>query len=256
LQYTQMHMRLLKKVPTHLAVIVDDEILLKEIASMICWCIGGGIQYITVYDMKGRLKQCSPQLQRIAKEKCSSFLGSLQYSEVDLNFYTLPQCDGDMLHGVPSDHPINNTNNMQVNNSSKNYDSSSIGGGGSKNQSYHIYIANAVDGRTQIANVAYHHCKEVYEEQQITTTTTTTTTPIVVNQAYMHANLKGFKETTPDPDLILNFDSSSSMVMSGFMPWHIHLTEILHMGSLQDITLQQFVRALYTYSKTDRRHGT
>lgn len=239
LRYIKEHIHHLKKVPVHLALVVEDEISLKEISDIICWSIGGGIRFITLYDMKGALKQKANDLQYMILEKSASFFGpsQQQYSKVS-------------LHISPLTEPIQLSDTLAT----------SL----QDNGEYHLYITSAIDGRAQIAQLASRVCKTAYSSSSSSSSCESSpiSNPTSISQSFICDNIKGFPidnadnnngSVAPDPDLVIAFDSS--IVMSGFMPWHLRLTEILHMGPLQDFTLQQYIRGLYSYSKTDRRHG-
>jgi len=223
-----------------LGIVVEDEILLKELADIICWCIGGGIHHVTTYDMKGILKSKEKEMQQIVTEKSISFFGQHDSDGRKHN-------SSIYLHSLPKSRvKLGVIDNTMVSSGNNNYDGNTHhydNNEGSGN-CYNVYIASAIDGRGEIAQMAQRVCQSRYNGCHDS---------IIVDQVFVNSNLKGFPVFTPEPDLVLNFDST--VVMSGFIPWHIRLTEFLRMGALQDFTLQQFIHSLYDYSKTERRHG-
>jgi len=240
-RYIREHILQLKKVPLHIAVVLpEEEILTKEIAHIICWCIGSGIQHVTIYDLKGISKQRATELQQIIVQNCHSFVGA-QPCYLCMHCLGFPTVTNKIELSTEikrSATKIDNDTGLYGNNRSNNI-------GGSENNYYNIYIASGLDGRAQVTDVAYQLCKSLYSGAS---------KDAKVDQQFVDDKIRGFLVNYPEPDLIMNFDSS--IVMSGFMPWHLRLTEILYVGPLQDFTLQQFIRGLYKYSKTDKRHGT
>lgn len=50
----QQHLPYLKKLPVHIGIILDSsDMSLHCVAELVSWCMGTGIHYITLYDIKG-----------------------------------------------------------------------------------------------------------------------------------------------------------------------------------------------------------
>ena len=57
----------------------------------------------------------------------------------------------------------------------------------------------------------------------------------------------------PEPELLILF--SPHVVLAGYPPWHIRLTEIFHLPDNQGVEYQVFIRALRNYAGAQMRRG-
>lgn len=57
----------------------------------------------------------------------------------------------------------------------------------------------------------------------------------------------------PEPDLLVLF--GSHVVLSGYPPWHIRLTEIFHLPDNQGVEYQVFIRGLKNFAGAQMRRG-
>jgi len=56
-----------------------------------------------------------------------------------------------------------------------------------------------------------------------------------------------------EPDLLILF--SPRVVLKGYPPWQVRLTEIFHVPDNTGVNYQVFLRALYNYAKAEMRFG-
>jgi dehydrodolichyl diphosphate syntase complex subunit NUS1 len=61
------------------------------------------------------------------------------------------------------------------------------------------------------------------------------------------------ENTISEPDLLILF--SPSVVLRGYPPWQIRLTEIFHVQDNSGVGYQVFLRALHRFAKTEMRFG-
>lgn len=235
--------------PLHVGIVLDaGDIAIQQTAELISWCIGAEIHYITLYDVAGELKCRQHVLESSLSASNKAFFGKLA-ALLEVSWWAGKGVNAEEPFCAPNEEiPKNSkdTNTKHNSNSSNNL-----------NRAYNIYITSYEDGKPQIVEAARRICRAV-EDKRITSKE--------ISYAVVESNIRAYPVTStstsgttttaaiPDPDFILNFDESG--MLCGFMPWHIRLTEILHMGSLRDICVDQLIDALYLYSKCERRHGT
>lgn len=66
--------------------------------------------------------------------------------------------------------------------------------------------------------------------------------------------LKKLYGNIPDPELAIYFGNSTCT--SGFLPWHIRLTEFIQVAyKLHHLSLDKYLKVLYNYAKCEQRFG-
>lgn len=66
--------------------------------------------------------------------------------------------------------------------------------------------------------------------------------------------LRKFFGNIPDPELAVYFGNHT--FTSGFLPWHIRLTEFTNIAhKLHHLSLNKFIRVLYKYARCEQRFG-
>jgi len=178
------------------------------------------IPYITLYDIKGELKKNSKILKERVEEACKEILGEKWASEIILQ-WTVVDFAKDSVSNV-SQHPAVADEQCRA---------------------HHIKIMSFDDGKPQIATVAKQICMTAKENQA--------NSEFQVSNEIIKNNLSG--QGNWNPDIVVNFHSSQTLC--GFLPWHVSISEIIHLGSLQNITILYFLYALTTYSLCEQRHG-
>lgn len=66
--------------------------------------------------------------------------------------------------------------------------------------------------------------------------------------------LKKLYGNVPDPELAIYFGNNTCT--SGFLPWHIRLTEFIQVSyKLHHISLEKYLKVLYQYARCEQRFG-
>jgi len=201
--------------------------------------MGAGIHYITLYDMKGELKKRRKVLEQSLFLSNKMFFGKLA-NLLEIKWWKDDTTDDGSIKVPPTGYL-----------SKQHIKSGGIPPLSTTKQEFSLYTTSYEDGKPQIVDVAKRIGKAVADKQIQAKD---------VDYQLVESNIKVFPSLSfppasyvPDPDFMLNFDESG--MVCGFMPWHLRLTEILHMGSLQDLTMSRFIDSLYLYSAVERRYG-
>eukprot|EP00727_Mastigamoeba_balamuthi_P006756 m51a1_g2700 hypothetical protein (592) ;mRNA; f:800347-803764 len=96
-----------------------------------------------------------------------------------------------------------------------------------------VNVTSAADGRGEIVELARNVAG---------------VDPAAITCDYIESNLKA-TQGQPDPDLMIIFDQT--LVMSGFLPWQIRLTEFMY--PLDLFGWEEFVEAVDSYSRRNKR---
>lgn len=268
LSYLQNKVSSMKKTPQHIAIIVDfkdhrlrDNLDLLAIAQLICWCTGAGISYITLYDMNGILKGSREVLGKSVSEFGQLFFGK-KFLELNISFlrtdYDEGVCEGHTSNVIPETSH-------------------------SKTQT-HIFVQllSSTDGHPNIVQVVKKIAKKVHTHELSLSE---------ISEPFLSSCLRSQAPPLPkyapdEPDLVLLFPflstyirhsnlssqqppkahtrktqqrceeprwiSSPPLVIDGFLPWHIRLSEFVQMPAC---SLESFCDALDSFTRTTKRHG-
>lgn len=214
------------KVPKHLAIVIDEsEHRLEELAQVIGWSLAAEIQYLTIYDFNGRLKDDYKKLQNhVETFKHKLFVDDLEHCpEVIFCFATTP---------------ISSTS--------------------SKTPRTVVRISSLEDGRWRIlesikgiARSKVEQNEKLAIENKEKEVEEIPFTPISIQKYNQLAYPTSFD--VPDPELMLVFGPMNST--AGFSPWHLRLTELAYLGTLKRIHCSIYVSALAKYSGIEQRFG-
>lgn len=95
------------------------------------------------------------------------------------------------------------------------------------------------DGKVRISEI----CRNIAGEQ--------ITTPIDIDINYLD---KKFMDIIhPEPEMAIYFGPICCTY--GLLPWHIRLTEFINIPTQNGLTVNSFLRTLFTYSKCEQRLG-
>jgi len=206
-----------EKRPGHLSILLkDDELNFPELSKLVCWSVAAGIQTISIYDSQGILKKTEEKFSKLLKTESEQFFGT-QASSYTLNLRTLSASSKLEL----KTNPVLNTL--------------------PKNE-YQIILCSLEDGRWDIVEFTRKFCTAVKEKQ---------CQPSDLNADLIHNNLS--LGTLPEPDLILICDDA--ILLNGYMPWHIRLSEMKSIGSLKYLSCHSFIQAMQEFGQTEQRFG-
>jgi len=215
-EYFRLKTERLSKKPMHIGIIVDEKNLLYEELAKVVW-----------WSMFSGIK----------------FITLLDFNgNLARNLPTLAKAIRQQEHLVGKTHasefPYQLSTPSSFSTTTTSTPTASLGTG------FEIRVVTPSDGRQDMAVAARRLCEAVGRKEL---------QPRQINKELVYSSLdvlKGF----PEPDLLLKFDES--YVLAGYLPWHLHLTEILHIkGGLRHIRSTRFMSALYAFSDVSQRFG-
>jgi len=269
LSHLQNKVSSMKKTPQHIAIIVDfkehrlrDNLDLYAIAQLICWCTGAGITYITLYDLNGVLKGSREVLSKHVSEYGQHFFGK-KYLELNISLLRTDHDEGFSCGNENSPNGMPETCH-------------------SKTQThFFVQLLSGIDGHPNIVQAVKKIAKKVHTHE---TGVSEISEPVL--SAYLRSQAPSLPKYAPDePDLVILFPflansirtnysfqhppkthtrkttqrceelgwvSSPPIVIDGFLPWHIRLSEFVQMPTC---SLESFCHALESFMRTTKRHG-
>jgi len=211
----------LKRVPLHVGVVLpQQELAISQLSKLICWCLCADIHHITLFDSEGILKRSKRTLleDSVNREKRRIFKDKI--SQYDITFSTPESIERFHLDSTRETQGI------------RNYE-----------RGFEVQLTSLEDSRWDMIHVAKEFCKAVEQKR---------CAPSDLSADLLHNNLSMSKR--PDPDLLINVGASN--ILQGFFPWHIRLSEICHVPTIQSIHPAVFVSMLEKYSVTAQRFGS
>ncbi|RIB01358.1 Decaprenyl diphosphate synthase-like protein [Gigaspora rosea] len=212
----QQDLKILDKIPKHLAVLFWGEInekRLKEAAQLCCWSWCSGIKMLSIYNVEDDLKNNAQLLQSYIDTFSRHFF-------IHEKFIPIIRVTALCASKKPiySNNEDSNLPDMQVN------------------------LISYADGRPWIAEVTKNLAEDVIQGK-------ITSDELNIEELDRRISVPHFSE----PQLLILF--SPKIELEGFPPWHIHLTEIFHVPGNSEFHYSIFVKALRKYSKCDQRFG-
>lgn len=228
----------LNKVPKHIAFIVlESSIDYDALAKLVIWSIVMGTDTVSLYDLKGRIKQNQDKLllsinrkfkERGGCEACTLIWrshadslagGSERTVIVTKNGAMYPDVNGNGRIEIKGHHPANNMEE--------------VNGGG---RSVNISLLSGEDGKKDIARCA----RELVGWEQ------------PVTEELVSTRLRTNKHLA-DPALVIRLGILNSNLE--FPPWQLRLSEIHSIESTLALSLHQFTDVLQKYSRCEQRFG-
>ncbi|XP_071480033.1 dehydrodolichyl diphosphate synthase complex subunit nus1-like [Diadema antillarum] len=207
----------LSKLPLHLGIqILENQVSEKDVASMLVWCMTMGIPYVTMFDVKGHLKNTASDFGKILEKRVSEVCTTCDQLVFQLE---VPERNGSLSAKIV-------------------YKSSSEGSDKTR-----IALISSSDGRQDIVSAARKICQTVADKQS-------RASDVGIPQLDEHFNTS---TVFPDPELIVQFGSVNSLV--GFAPWKIRVTEIMTLPTHRSLNYSSFLGVLHSFSQTKQRYG-
>ncbi|KAN0025259.1 hypothetical protein ACTFIU_003519 [Dictyostelium citrinum] len=245
--------------PKHLALILNHRDQIKslinttetinfynKISDILIWSVIVGIKRITIFDNHGSLKKNISVFQNLLDNKIKPFNNTNNNSN-------------------------NNNSNTNNNNSNTNNNNSNTNNNNNNNNKQTIYkfnwlnnlknitpiidltdinsrilnvsIVTIEDGKQELINITKKYIKDSKLNQDI-----------ILNESYVNSNLPNFIGGNDfEPEVALDF--SDKHLFSGFLPWHIKLTEFIKMDHFNQFYLERFHHFLKKYSSVQKRCG-
>jgi dehydrodolichyl diphosphate syntase complex subunit NUS1 len=244
----------LDRVPKHLSVILDLppeggkkdalETLLNDACELVAWSASAGIPMLSIYEHTGEiitsigsveqpansilgiLKSSLPHLHRRINRTLTSYYGatSPQKPSISLRSPNLPSYSPPQFADLP-----NGTSHANDSNTSAPH--------------INVLLLDSTDGRQTIVDLT----KTLAEMSQ-----NGKLSPADISQDLIDAEIT--ESVMGEPDLLIVF--GERVVLEGYPPWQIRLTEIFYaQDNVAGVGYQIFLRALYRFAKAEFRFG-
>ncbi|KAF2663007.1 di-trans,poly-cis-decaprenylcistransferas-like protein [Lophiostoma macrostomum CBS 122681] len=234
-EFIQRDTKHLERLPQHLSVILDFhesdedlgnaglEGLVNDVCEIAAWTASAGIPFLSVYERTGKLKNYIQQTHSSISQTLEAYFGprrkpSLSVRAPHLQSYSPPL--------TPPTRPVSSDSN----------------GASAEPQHLTVLLLSAEDGRDTMIDLT----KTLSDMAQ-----NGTLHPEQVNSNLIDAELR--EAVCTDPDLLVLF--SPTVVLNGYPPWQLRLTEIFHLPDNKGVNYQVFLRSLYNYAKVEMRLG-
>ncbi|KAM9996843.1 hypothetical protein ACTFIZ_001774 [Dictyostelium cf. discoideum] len=226
--------------PKHLALILNHRDQIKslinttetinfynKISDILIWSVIVGIKRMTIFDNHGSLKKNISVFQNLLDNKIKPF------------------------NNINSSNNNNNNNNSNKQtiykfnwlNNLKNI-TTAIGDITDINSRIlNISIVTVEDGKQELINITKKYIKDSKLNKDL-----------ILNESYVNSNLPNFIGGNDfEPEVALDF--SDKHLFSGFLPWHIKLTEFIKMDHFNQFYLERFHHFLKKYNSVQKRCG-
>ncbi|KAI5370186.1 putative decaprenyl diphosphate synthase-like superfamily [Septoria linicola] len=226
----------LNKVPKHLSVILDLppnggkkdalETLLNDACELVAWSASAGVPMLSIYEKTGILKSSLPHLHRRITRTLTSYYGtsSPQKPTISLRSPNIPS------YSPPHSPELSNG-------------TMSTEDGATQAPHINVLLLDSTDGRQTLVDLT----KTLAEMSQ-----NGKLSPTDISQELIDAEIT--ESVMGEPDLLIVF--GERVVLEGYPPWQIRLTEIFYAQDNEGgVGYQIFLRALYRYAKAEFRFG-
>ncbi|KAF2874857.1 di-trans,poly-cis-decaprenylcistransferas-like protein [Massariosphaeria phaeospora] len=228
-EFIQKDVKRLRRLPSHLSVILDyhesDEYhgnaglegLLNDVAEIAAWTASAGIPYLSVYEPTGVLKDHLKHTHRTVSKHLEVYFGAQRKPTISL------RAPHELTYSPPST-PRASTDSAD------------------ERQHLTILLLSELDGRNTMVDLTRTFADLVQEGRveldQIDSR-------LIQSELTIHV--------CSEPDLLVLF--SPTVVLKGYPPWQLRLTEIIHIPDNKGVNYQVFLRALRKYAKAEMRVG-
>lgn len=224
--------RNLSRLPEHLSVILqlnpdEDranalETLVHEVSEVTAWCASAGIPFLSIYERSGILKSYIPQTHNTITRTLQAYFGNTPYSScptVSLRAPNQPSFSPPNTPPNPADDTANLPNHLT------------------------ILLLSEEDGRSTLVDLT-KTLAEMSQRNKIL--------PSDISAELIDAEIS--ESVMGEPDLLLMF--GPRVVLDGYPPWQVRLTEIYHVpDNTEGVGYQVFLRAVHRFAKTQMRFG-
>jgi dehydrodolichyl diphosphate syntase complex subunit NUS1 len=223
--------RNLSRVPGHLSVILQVnsendigaglEQLVHEVSEIAAWSASAGIPALSIYERTGILKSYIPQTHHTITRTLQAYFGNTPYSNcpsVSVRAPNLP------TYSPPTTPPSDEN-------------------GDSNPEHITVLLLSEDDGRNTLVDLT-KTLSEMAQRNKIS--------PGDISAELIDAEIT--ESVMGEPDLLLLF--APRIVLDGYPPWQVRLTEIYHVpDNTEGVGYQVFLRALHSYAKAQMRFG-
>ncbi|EKG22290.1 Di-trans-poly-cis-decaprenylcistransferase-like protein [Macrophomina phaseolina MS6] len=224
----------LDRLPQHLSIILDFnddeqrgaglEGLVNDISEVAAWCASAGIPALSVYERTGVLKNYLPATHRKISQTLESYFGPAKKPTLSLRAPNLPSFSPPATPPEPA------------------VASSPDAHGRAPLSHLTILLLSAEDGRSTLVDLT----KTLAEMSQRNKIAPSDISPELID-AEITESVMG------EPDLLILF--GPRVVLKGYPPWQVRLTEIFHSPDTSGVGYQTFLRGLHKYAKAQMRFG-
>jgi len=224
----------LNKVPKHIAFLVlEKEIYFAELARLVVWSVQAGIDVISLYDIKGRLKR----RQDVLLDELGNKFRQETFGPLSLEWRPHQEEDQEravIVGEVGGEYPDREGRGRARINGN---------GGRHTERTVTVSLLGPEDGKGDIVKAAKIIAREVEAGQMEVTD---------INEDALAAKLNSNKGL-PDPCLLIRLGATSSN--GDFLPWQIRLTELHSLPSQMGLVPQQLEDILQRYGGCEQRFG-
>ncbi|KAK4984511.1 hypothetical protein LTR50_006535 [Elasticomyces elasticus] len=225
----QRDVRKLSKLPHHLSVILEFpedgrsgnglESLVNDVCEVVAWSACAGIPVLSIYERTGVLKSSLPHLHRRISRHLTSYFGTSSPHKPTLSI---------RAPHLPSYSPPTSPGSSSP----------------SRHQKHHISVLllSADDGRRTLVDLT-KTLTEMSQHGKLA--------PDEISAELIDAEIS--ESVMGEPDLLVLF--GESVVLQGYPPWQVRLTEVFHVQDNTGVGYQVFLRALHKYAKVQMRFG-
>ncbi|CAI6286967.1 unnamed protein product [Periconia digitata] len=222
----------LEQIPKHLSVVLDYheddqdqgtaglEGLVNDVCEIAAWTAAAGIPFLSVYEPTGVLKNYHTQTYAAIQQTLETYFGSRRRPTLTVK---APHMTSYSPPGTPSSDPTEN---------------------GSTTSRPHltVLLLSELDGRDTIVDLTVTLAQMAQKGD------------VRIDQ--IDANLIDAElndHVSTEPDLLILF--SPTVVLKGYPPWQLRLTEIFHLPDNKGVNYQVFLQALKKFGKAEFRIG-
>jgi len=226
--------RNLSKLPDHLSVVLqlspdEDraaslETLVHEVSEVTAWCASAGIPFLSIYERTGILKSYIPQTHHTITRTLQAYFGNTPYSNCPTVSLRAPN--------QPSFSPPNTPPNPIHDDADPRHPNHLA-----------ILLLSEEDGRSTLVDLT-KTLAEMAQRSKIS--------PSDISAELIDAEIT--ESVMGEPDLLLLF--GPRIVLDGYPPWQVRLTEIYHVpDNTEGVGYQVFLRAVHRFAKVQMRFG-
>lgn len=226
----------LNRVPKHLSFILElppegkkDALstLLNDACELVAWSASAGIPMLSMYEKTGILKASLPHLHRRITRTLTSYYGTSSPQKPNFSLRS-PNLLLPSSSSPPYSPPPHSPEREDAN---------------PPPQHTNILLLDSTDGRQTLVDLT----KTLTEMSQ-----SGKLSPADISQELIDAEIT--ESVMGEPDLLIVF--GDKVVLEGYPPWQIRLTEIFYaQDNVGGVGYQIFLRALYRYAKAEFRFG-
>ncbi|ORY19417.1 di-trans,poly-cis-decaprenylcistransferas-like protein [Clohesyomyces aquaticus] len=243
-EFIQRDVKNLDRLPQHLSVIVDYhesdddqgnagiEGLMNDVCEIAAWTASAGIPNLSIYERTGKLKNYMPDTHTAISRTLESYFGprrkpTLSLRAPHLQSYSPPRTPPFSSTTIPDSSSPSPSSNDPVKHD---------------RQHLNVLLLSAEDGRDTLLDLT----KTLSQMGQNGNLHQSQITADLIDAELREA-------VSEEPDLLILF--SPTVVLKGYPPWQLRLTEIFHLPDNKGVNYQVFVRALHNFARAEMRLG-